>query len=91
VATQSPRLQRGLDPALKSIRCANYLATLRFELLALARSCRQVHPAFVPSSAIELLDPDLRSIRLDELLGYEPGWGTPNAAAVAAITELMTS
>ena len=27
VATQSEWLQRGLDPELKSVRCANYLAT----------------------------------------------------------------
>jgi len=33
VATQSAWLQHGLDPALESVRCANYLATLRFELL----------------------------------------------------------
>ena len=61
VATQSAWLQHGLDPALKSVRCANYLATLRFELLCLARACGYVHPALVPLDAIELLDVDSKS------------------------------
>jgi len=89
VATQSAWLQHGLDPALKSVRCANYLATLRFELLCLARACGHVHPALVPLEAIELLDVDLKTVRADELLGYRPGWGVPGPADVAAITELM--
>ncbi len=90
VATQSQWLQHGLDPTLKSVRCANYLATVRFELLALARACGRVHPALVPLDALELLDVDLRSVRVDELFGYEPGWGLPSDADVANITDLMT-
>ncbi len=89
VATQSPWLQHGLDPALKSVRCANYLATLRFELLCLARACGHVHPALVPLDAIELLDVDLKTVQADELLDYRPGWGMPGPADVAAITTLM--
>lgn len=56
VATQSAWLQHGLDPVCKSVRCANYLATLRFELLRLARTCGYVHPALVPLDAIEPQD-----------------------------------
>ena len=89
VATQSPWLQHGLDPALKSVRCANYLATLRFELLSLARACGHVHPGLVPLEAIELLDVDLQAVRVDELFGYKPGWGLPSPADVEAITALM--
>jgi hypothetical protein len=91
VATQSEWLQRGLDPELKSVRCANYLATLRFELMALARACGQVHPALVPLEALELLDVDLRSVRVDELFAYEPGWGLPSDTDAEAITDLMAS
>jgi glutamate synthase domain-containing protein 2 len=91
VATQSPWLQRGLDPALKSVRCANYLATLRFELLSLARACGAVHPALVPVEAIELLDADLRTVHVDELFGYQPGWGLPGPSDVAAITAQMAT
>jgi len=89
VATQSPWLQHGLDPALKSVRCANYLATLRFELLCLARACGCVHPALVPLDAIELLDVDLKTAQVDELFEYKPGWGLPGPADVDAITTLM--
>jgi glutamate synthase domain-containing protein 2 len=91
VATQSAWLQRGLDPALKSQRCANYLASLRFDLLSLARACGHVHPALVPLSAIELLDVDLRTTGADELFDYKPGWGLPGAADADAITALMSA
>lgn len=91
VATQSPWLQHGLDPALKSVRCANYLATLRFELLGLARACGHVHPALVPLNAIELLDVDLQTVRVDELFDYKREWGLPGPADVEAISALMAN
>ncbi len=75
VATQSAWLQHGLDPALKSVRCANYLATLRFELVCLARACGYPHPALVPLDAIELLDVDLKCVNVGELFDYRPGLG----------------
>ena len=74
---------------MKSVRCANYLATLRFELLCLARACGHVHPGLVPLNAIELLDVDLRTVRADELFDYKPDWGLPGPADIDAITELM--
>ena len=39
VATQNRWLMRGLDPTLKSDRLANYIATLRKELLSVASAC----------------------------------------------------
>ncbi len=71
------------------MRCANYLATVRFELLSLARACGQVHPALVPLEAMELLDVDLQTVRVDELFGYRPGWGLPGAADIAEIKSIM--
>ena len=91
VATQSAWLQRGLDPALKSVRCANYLATLRFELLCLARACGYPHPALVPLDAVELLDVDLKSVNVGELFDYRPDWGMPGPADIEAITTLMAA
>jgi hypothetical protein len=91
VATQSPWLQHGLDPDLKSVRCAHYIATLRFELLSLVRACGRVHPALVPLNAMELLDVDLQTVRVDTLFGYQPGWGLPGPADVEAITALMAA
>ncbi|MBX3284696.1 MAG: FMN-binding glutamate synthase family protein [Actinobacteria bacterium] len=90
VATQSPWLQRGLDPASKSVRVASYLATLRFELESLGRTCGHPHPGLVTADQVELLDVDLESVRLDELFDYEPGWGLPSRADRAAIADIMT-
>ncbi|MHA7653188.1 FMN-binding glutamate synthase family protein [Mycobacterium sp. ML4] len=84
VATQSPWLQHGLDPALKSVRCANYLATLRFELMSLARACGYPHPALVPLNAIEILYVDLRSVPAEELFDYKPDWGLPGPESTTA-------
>ena len=56
---------------------------------ALAGPCGVVHPALVPPDAIELLDVDLKTVPVDELLGYRPGWGLPGPADVDAITRLM--
>ena len=39
VATQNTWLARGLDPALKSVRAANYIKTLRRDLLKVAEAC----------------------------------------------------
>ena len=55
ITTHSRWLTRGLDPALKSVRCANYIMSLRAELLQLAHACGRPHPALVPSTALELL------------------------------------
>ncbi len=91
VATQSQWLQHGLDPAGKSVRCAHYLATLRFELACLARACGYVHPALVPLDTVELLDVDLKAVRVDALFDYPAGWGLPGPADVAELTRLMAS
>ncbi|MGB2712517.1 MAG: FMN-binding glutamate synthase family protein, partial [Conexibacter sp.] len=54
VATQSRWLTRGLDPELKSVRLAGYVRALRGELLALARTCGEVHPALVAPERLEI-------------------------------------
>jgi glutamate synthase domain-containing protein 2 len=89
VATQSRWLTRGLDPALKSVRVANYVATLRLELLQLARACGVVHPALVGADRLEILDGHFGARTVGRVFGYEPGWGLPGPAEQAAITEIM--
>lgn len=84
VATQDPRLARGLDVPLKSQRCANYLAALRFELERLARACGVDHPALVGADRIEILEDRWATRTLRDVCGYEPGWGMPSAAAIEA-------
>ncbi len=75
VATQSAWRQRGLDPTLKSVRCATYLSTLRHELLRLARACGVPHPAHVTLDHLELLEGPTGSRPAREVFDYAPDWG----------------
>lgn len=72
VATQSRWLMHGLDPVNKSARLANYVVTLRKELLQLARACGVDHPAEIGLDRFELLDDRLGSRPATEVFGY-PG------------------
>jgi hypothetical protein len=57
------------DPTLKAARLANYIVTLRKELLALARAVGVEHPAEVSAHDIEILDDRFRARTLADLLG----------------------
>ncbi len=76
IATQSRWLSRGLDPTLKAQRLANYLITLRKELLVLARACGVTHPALVTAEQIEILDARFGATTVASLLGGR-GHGLP--------------
>jgi glutamate synthase domain-containing protein 2 len=91
VATQSKWLTRGLDPTLKSVRFADYVATLRHELLQLSLACGVEHPALVGPDRLEVLDGRFASTTVTELFGYEPGWGFPSIADRSTVVELMRS
>lgn len=85
VATQNRWLMRGLDPTLKSARLANYLATLRKDLLHLAHATGHAHPSLVPLDAIDLVDSNTHTRSAREAYGYQPGWGLPLEAEVLAM------
>ena len=89
VATQNKWLMRGLDPTLKSARLANYLSTLRKDLLSLAHACGQHHPALVSLDAFDILDGLVRR-PARALFEYQPGWGQPPEADRIAIGALMS-
>lgn len=89
VATQSAWRQRGLVPEFKAMRVANYLATLRFELLRLARACGHPHPSLVTLAQLEVLQGRFQSVPVDEVFGYEPGWGLPSAEDQQEIQRIM--
>ncbi len=91
VATQNRWLQRGLDPALKSVRVANYVSTLRSELVQLAHSCGVAHPALVPLDRIEFVDDRFGSRTAREVFEYREGWGLPAEPDRNAIEKLMAS
>lgn len=88
VATQNAWLVRGLDPTLKSARLANYLMTLRKELLQLANACGELHPGLVTLDRLAILDGfSAKSAR--EVFGYEADWGLPSEEERAAIRAIM--
>ncbi|MCA9247602.1 MAG: FMN-binding glutamate synthase family protein, partial [Planctomycetales bacterium] len=90
IATQNKWLMHGLDPTLKSARLANYVVTLRRELLRLARSCGHPHPALVPADCLEILDGQHHGRTAADLFSYLDGWGLPNAEEQEQIRYLMS-
>jgi glutamate synthase domain-containing protein 2 len=89
VATQHPWLVRGVDPTLKSARAANYLITLRKDVLALSRACGVPHPTLITADQLELLDDRFGSKTIAELFGYGRGFGLPSNADCEEIRRLM--
>ncbi len=90
VATQNPWLSHGLDPELKSVRAATYIATLRRDLRKVAEACGVEHPGLIDSSAVEILTGRTASRPLAEVYEYEPGWGLPSVADREEVIRLMT-
>ncbi len=89
VATQNRWLVRGLDPAFKAQRLANYIITLRKEILALCRACGVEHPASVTCDHLEFIDDRFGSRSVAEVFGYRPHNGLPAAADREQIDQIM--
>jgi glutamate synthase domain-containing protein 2 len=89
VATQDRWLMRGLDPEDKSARVANYLVTLRKEILRLCHACGVPHPAMISSQHVEILNDGFGTRRLEEVFGYETGWSLPSVADRDAVARIM--
>jgi len=89
IATHSSWRTRGLDPAIKSVRLANYICTLRHELLELSHACGALHPSLVGADRIEILDGHFGSHTLRDTFGYEPSWTATSPAERLALEELM--
>jgi glutamate synthase (ferredoxin) len=92
IATQSRWLMRGLDPTHKASRMANYIVTLRKEILALSRVCGVVHPSFVTPDQCEILNENFVAKTARDIfhLGEEDGWGIPSADQRSAIERTMS-
>jgi hypothetical protein len=69
ITTQNPWLTHGLDPDLKSVRLANYVVSLRKELLTLSRACGVDHPSRVTPDRIEILNDRFGAQTVEQLLG----------------------
>ena len=90
VATQNKWLSHGLDPNLKSVRAANYVKTVRRDLVKVAESCGVEHPGLIGAESVEFLEGDTSAVTLRDLFGYKPDWGFPSAADRDEIIRLMT-
>jgi hypothetical protein len=80
-----------VDPTLKSVRLANYVKTLRRDLLKLAEACGVEHPALIDADMIELLDRCQSTGTLRELVCYEPDWGHVHPRDREELRRLMTA
>ena len=67
------------------MRAANYVKTLRRDLLKVAEACGVEHPGLIDADAVEILDGRTAAHPLRDVYGYRPGWGLPSAADRAAI------
>jgi glutamate synthase (ferredoxin) len=90
VATQNAWLMRGLDPTYKAARFANYVVTLRKEILQLSHACGAVHPSLVTLDSFDILDPGMGARSAREVFGYRPQDGLKSPPERAAIENLMT-
>ena len=79
VATQNKWLSHGLDPTLKSVRAANYVKTLRRDLLKVAEAAGVEHPGLIGTGDIEILTGGGVERAQQPDLGRRPG-GVPQPA-----------
>ena len=91
VATQNAWLAHGLDPNLKSVRAANYIKTLRRDLVKVAEACGVEHPGLISTDSVEILDGRTAATPLRDVYRYAPDWGLPSTADQAAIITYMTA
>lgn len=72
IATQNPRLYRGIDPTLKSVRFANYINTLRKETLQMTHACGYEHPAQMKMKDLDISCGDNnKTVTAVQAYGYE--------------------
>jgi len=72
VTTHNPRLQKGLDPAIKAVRIKNYVQNMCYEIGVIAHSCGVREPRELRRSHARIVNEKGLSIPLDELYGQQP-------------------
>jgi glutamate synthase domain-containing protein 2 len=91
VASNHPWLVRGVDPTSKAERLANYIITMRKDILALSRACGVPHPTLITADQLELLDGRFGTKTIAELFGYGRGFGLPSPTDCDEIRRLMSA
>ncbi|WP_028463198.1 FMN-binding glutamate synthase family protein [Nocardia sp. 348MFTsu5.1] len=90
VATQNSWLARGLVPEVKAERAANYIKTLRRDLVKVAEACGVEHPGLIDTTSVDILQGRTSSTPLHEVYGYTPDMGVPSLGDREEIIRLMT-
>ena len=68
---------------------ANYVRTLRRDLLKVSEAVGVVHPSLIGPDDVDVLNGVCTTRSVREVYGYEPGWGLPGSGLVAEIAGLM--
>jgi hypothetical protein len=89
VATQNARYTRGLDPTLKSVRAANYIKTLRRDILKVSEAVGVAHPSLITPDDVDVMDGVRGGESLRSLYGYGEGWGVPGPGLRDEIEKIM--
>lgn len=89
VATQDPWLAHGLEPVSKAERCAQYLTTLRNELVKVSESVGVAHPGLITAEDVDIFRGDYEARSLREVYGYQDGWGSLGPELTTEVIELM--
>jgi glutamate synthase domain-containing protein 2 len=89
IATQNPRYVRGLDPTSKSVRLANYVKTMRRDLLKVSEAVGVDHPALITADDVDVLDGLHDGTPVREVFGYAPGCGQVGPGLAEEITRIM--
>jgi len=67
ITTHDKRLQKGLDPAIKSVRVANFVKRIEYGVNLIAHSCGADHPRELRRRHVRLVQADGRSVPMDRL------------------------
>ncbi len=89
VATHNKWLMRGLDPTDKSVRLANYIVTLRKEILQLCHACGINHPAQITTDRFEILCETYQSRNIKECFRLQGINTKPSEKDITDILEIM--
>jgi hypothetical protein len=71
-------------------QAANYIKTLRRDLVKVAEACGVQHPGLISTDSVDILDGRTGSTPLHEVYGYTPGMGLPSSTDRDEIVRLMT-
>ncbi len=89
VATQNKWLMHGLVPSDKGPRMANYVVTLRKEIMKLCRACGVLHPGLITTDHFEILQADYQGKSLQECFAIPSKSQLPSEADCLEIEKLM--